>query len=89
MYGVHVRSRHAVRERSLDGDRVHTLARRRTAIARRLRTARRRAGVTIAEAACRAGVSRYTWLRWESGWSSIPLERVRDLSRAVALTLGG
>ena len=52
------------------------------AIGARIRAARKREGITIQQAADRAGVARVTWTKWESGerWPD-----PRDVSYALDL----
>lgn len=47
---------------------------------RRLREVRR---LSIEEAAARADVSYFTWSRWESGKTAIPLEMVAEIAKAL------
>lgn len=46
-----------------------------------MRTAR---GLTVERAAKLAGVSIWSWKRWESASASIPSERLADIDRALA-----
>jgi transcriptional regulator with XRE-family HTH domain len=43
--------------------------------------------ITRDEAARRAGVSVYTWQRWEQGSTAIPLERMADIAKALSVDL--
>lgn len=57
---------------------------RRKAIGAALQRIREAAGIERATAASRAGVSVYTWSRWETGRAAIPMDRVADIACALA-----
>lgn len=56
---------------------------RRKAIGAAIQRIREGAGIDRSTAASRAGVSVYTWQRWESGVAAIPMDRVADIARAL------
>lgn len=58
---------------------------RRQRIARELQRFREEIDVQRGVAAQRAGVSVYVWERWEQGESAIPLERMADIAKGLAV----
>lgn len=63
------------------------MKRRRKRVAERLRTLRIDAGLTIDRMAAACGVTRFTWMRWESGDYSVPLEVLPTLTAHLGCRL--
>lgn len=59
------------------------MAARRASLGSLIRAGRIAAGLSAEKAARRLGVARRTWLRWEEGKSSIPVELLPSIAEVV------